>query len=323
MRLQTVGVLVLLCLLATCARPQEPSIYPRPLYSGERIQRDFWLSAPLIAVVKVHKIEQLQRKITIEPKVYEFRLTRVSAQVENVLAGKFAGDAVVFYFFANELTEGGYHTVRYWLQPGERWIVFLREEGGVLRTMSDLEELRMPVNGGIHTQLEIPHSDSVAERIAYILLTPGRGYNTRFFNAALPGNLKRMLGIGGLKYTVMVLRDLLSHPDKNIRVSACLTLAEALPGQDRCLGELSDDSEDTIRTRASELLRKHAAEAHAIADELKNHPLMGRFSGQIDDLPDEMELYTTHRNKEVRELACKILTNCFPTHHSSNCAERR
>jgi len=73
-----------------CSCRRQPDLVPRLIIEGEPVGRDFYLSAPYIAVVKILKQTAVgPRKAIAEGEPKDFALVRYDAIVENTIRGKF------------------------------------------------------------------------------------------------------------------------------------------------------------------------------------------------------------------------------------------
>ena len=130
--MRLVAATMALASLSGCRRA--PELKPRLILQGEPVGNGFWLAAPHVAAVKIVRADLVGARESMfqgGPKVLQ--LIRFSANVENVIKGNLPEKTIAFFFFV-KTDQNPY----YYLYPGKRYIVSLRNEGGVLRSWAGL-----------------------------------------------------------------------------------------------------------------------------------------------------------------------------------------
>jgi hypothetical protein len=85
-----------------CSCHRQPDLVPRLILEGEPVGREFYLSAPYIAVVKITNFAFLTTlKATSERPPTGIALVRYDAIVENTIRGTLPTPSISFYFFMN------------------------------------------------------------------------------------------------------------------------------------------------------------------------------------------------------------------------------
>ena len=272
---------------------QGPVLVPREFEQRELpTETSFWLSAPNIAVVKVLSNKPIGRLYRARSgQKPELQLFEISVEVENVLQGEDLGESTSFYFFRQRFTRG-----RYDFDPGERYIVFLRKDGEVLRTMTDLWYYFLPVGSGRHETDKLPSTPNLETKIAYILLTPGSGFNSKAFEQNVDAAVRWR---GQEKYKVSLLSQLLTNPDRSLRDQVCVILAVDFWIMPDCLASASESSDERLKERAKGLMQKDDAE---VERRLRESPLT-LLPDIAEKVSDGFEIFTFDSRPEVRRLA--------------------
>jgi hypothetical protein len=259
------------------------------------------------------------------------RLVEVEADAEAVISGSLKPETIRFYTFADVP-----FVKQFKLYPKERCVVFLREEAGLLRTMADLDRSEIPVYSGLHSTSDLPDARSVAARVmpcvhsqlggdsltamrvAYVALTPGQNSAPELLIAGVR-NVGKLWSMAPSPYVVWLLRQLQTNRDRGVRDEACIALAEspAGAGADQCLLQVANGPDSERAKRALNLLRVHEQDRVRLVETLKGWP--GSLSPDVVDLAGRLELLTSHKNQEVRHLACRALGNLFPACAHGGC----
>jgi hypothetical protein len=301
---------------------QGPHLCPRIVLPGDGVGETFWLSAPQIAVVRIQRAEWTGPEIEITPpQKVVVRLVSVDAVVENVIRGNLEEGSSRFYFFANTLSANGYHTVLGWLAPGERYLVFLREDGSVLRTQADVSGFSIRIRSGFHDLIPGPQSGPPAApglAIAHIALTPSPDFE-KGFAANIQHTYGEIAQFAPPYETARLLRLLLKHQDPDIRAQACLTLSSNYRYRDPCLQELLRSASEGVRQQAARWLKMQSSR-QSLLRSLIDDPLSLSTSGRIDDLSGDLELFALDLDPAVRKQACDTLHTLFPLRRFSVCA---
>jgi hypothetical protein len=260
------------------------------------------------------------------PQKLVVRLVRVEAEAETVLQGDLAKGPVCFYFFANVPSDNGYNTYLSWLEPNLRYVLFLRKDGGGLRTMADVAGLNIRVRSGHHGEIPLlqgrPATHDPGASIAYVALTPSTDYEDGFAK-----NIEYALGkvrdFAGRAELFRLLRKLLAQPDLAIQGYACLSLVRNYGYLDPCLPGLVDSQVPEIRQQARLEMRGPASANRAILQTLKDDPLSLCGSGRAEDVAASLEVFTFDSDARVREQACGALHRFFASRQFQNCLSVR
>lgn len=327
------GAICFVALLVVSGCSRGPHLYPRVLMDGAWVGREFFLMAPNVLVASVRSVKLLGPDFPLSPRS-TLRLARINADVETIIAGGLRPGAVTFYGFVDR---PWYKEFR--IRPESRYVLFLREDAGVLRTMADPDGDELQMHSGLHDTADLPDPRSTAERImpcvheqvdegrlvgmrvAYVVLTPGRRFNPESMAQHLEGDLGKVWSRAPLQYVALLLKELQSNGDAGVRAAACIALAEYAPGDNACLVDLAKGPDAALRKRAEERLRVHDENIPRLIERLKMAP--HSLSPDVVDLAGRLELLTTHRNDRVRSLACKALRNFFPTCSFPECSNVR
>lgn len=317
-----IGLLtVLLLLVLACGQP--PVLRPRVILPGEGVGRAFWLNAPKIAIVTIEKAAWLGPDYPITPGKLVLRLVAVDATVENLIQGELREGPIRFYFFTNSVTAGdAYATVQTWFDAGSRYVVFLREDGGILRTMADLTQPNIKIRSGRHDKLPLslkdaPRGDPGAV-IAAAALTPATDH-VNGFAESITDSFGQLVSVAPYGYVGRLLRALLANSDQATRESACLALSFHYSYRDPCFESLSDSKDPEIRQRASVLAPAKRASPQRLVSALSVAPDSITAPEVVEAVADELELYTFDRDVSVSRQACRALSRIFPSRKFPRC----
>ena len=234
---------------------------------------------------------------------------KFDAHVESAIRGAFPSRTISFYFFAYL---GQKHD--YYLHPGNRYIVSLRDEGGVLRSWADGTQLDIEIYSGAHNQNDLPLELGPAAAIAYILLTPGVGLDLDEFEHHLDGSWAP--ADGSPMYVYERLRVLQKYPDPIVRDSACVAAASMFGQHPKCLEEAAHSADASVRHTANEFLEHGDA---SLPKQLRSAPLSLLPEPWMDYVPQMLEIYADDERPEVRKVACASLRSLAPQQTLENC----
>jgi hypothetical protein len=317
-----IKILAGIVLLATLAAATPPPLLPRIILPGEGVTELFWLMAPNIGVVTIRSARAAGPDVEVTPGGLVVHLVEVDGEVENVIQGDLVPGPVRFYFFTNTLRPDSYTTPLSWFLPGHRYAVFLREDGGVLRTMADLTEPNIRVRSGHHGPNSamglISAGRDPGAVIAALGLTPSADREGGFA-AGIEDTYDRLLGFASSGELARLLRKLLTHPDRAIREWACLVLSKHYYYTDPCFESLLESGDAEIRRQANLWApEKHASE-RGLPARLKEDPTSLSISKRVEDLSGDLELFTFDRDADVRRQACDALHRLFPACSYPSC----
>ena len=299
-------VVAIIALVYVTGCHRAPDLSPRLILQGEPVGREFWLDAPSVLVVKILRADLEGSRRPIYPGgPKSLQLVKFIANVENALKGDLPVHTVSFFFFVNVDLKP-----RYYLDPGKRYIVSLRREGGVLRSFADASQLDIEVHSGAHRQEDLPLDLGLETTIAYILLTPGAGFDPTDFE-----NFLFWPPYGEPGYINQRLKELLSHPDRSVRDSACITSAKIFWHRPGCLKRCLDSPDISVRRRAEEFL--HSDDVNLLG-QLQNNP-SSLFPEPRNYIVQMFEIYTEDIRPQVRQAACGFLRSAAPAEALKYC----
>ncbi|MGD0869843.1 MAG: hypothetical protein ABSB88_09855 [Bryobacteraceae bacterium] len=291
--------------LAACSRV--PKLRPRLILQGEEVGDEFWLTAPCVAVVKITSANlQGPREPFFQGAPKTLQLVKFVANVENVIKGDLPGKEIAFFFFAK-----ADQNPTYYLDPGKRYIVSLRNEGGVWRSFADATQLKIWVRSGSHNQKDLPLELGPEATIAYIQLTPGADCDLHDFGMALGWPR-----YGDPRYVNQRLKELELSPNRELRDSACLETATMFWHRPKCLEQVLDSPDARDRRAAAKDLKEDGANLSA---RLRINP-SSLFSKHCTDYMTQMfEVYAEDVRPEVRKAACGYLRSFAPQQADEHC----
>jgi hypothetical protein len=301
-----------------------PQLQPRVILPGEGVAGPFWRLAPNIGIVTIDSARRVGPDVDVTPGKLAVHLVEVKGEVENALQGELVPGPVRFYFFTNTLVaDVGYTTPLLWFQPGCRYAVFLRDDGGVLRTMADLTDPSIRIQSGRHdgysTAPEDPTRRDPGAAIAALALTPNADHD-KGFAVGIEETYDRLLLIVSPGQLAPPLRRLLAHPDQEVREHACLVLSIHYSYTDPCFEGLLESSDAALRRQANSWAPRKRASEHGLPTALKDDPTSLSISKRVEDLAGDLELFSFDRDPEVRRQACDALHRLFPLRTFPNCS---
>jgi len=280
---------------------------PRLILRGEHVGREFYLAAPYIAVVKITNFAFLSKlNGTSEHPPTGLALVRYDAVVENTIRGTFPTPSISFYFFMDFDQKPLYD-----FQPGERYIVSLRKDGGVFRSWSDATQLKIEVDSGSHNQQDLPLQLGPEATIAYILITPGNDLildddHLGEYQNALMRYGDDILAVPTYAYELV--KNLQKHADPRVRSALCRGISWLFThDQTNCPGADKPNPE-TARERLRETLESLQKTPTALLPERWNNYLL-----------EALEIYADDPRPAVRAAACADLRNIAPERKVANC----
>lgn len=290
-----------------CSCHRQPDLVPRLILEGEPVGREFYLSAPYIAVVKITNFAFLSTlNGTSEHPPTGIALVRYDAVVENTIRGTFPTASISFYFFMNFDQKHPYD-----LRPGVHYIVSLRKDGGVFRSWSDATQLKIEVDSGSHNQQDLPLQLGPEATITYILITPGNDlimdkYHLNGYQIGLMRNEDDFLAVP--KYAYGLVKNLQKHADPRVRGALCRGISGLFThDQTNCpTGEKLDP--EVAGERLSETLEFLQKTPSALLPERWNNYLL-----------EMLEIYADDPRPAVRAAACADLRNIAQERKVANC----
>lgn len=290
----------------------QPLLYPRIILPGESVGPEFWRDSPNVLIVRIQKTEMIGPKLELSsPRGFVVRLVKATAEVEGTIQGPIASKGLEFYYYTNVLSPDGPRTAMYELENGNRYVVFLRRDAGIYRTMSDVYELRIRIRSGWKKNSSFLSND-VGKRIADVLLSPEEGYE-KGFSINLNHDYVAARQFAPAAYMAGLLRNLIAKENPLVREQACLALSRHFEYRDPCLPGLRGSMDSNVRRQASSLLESQQKSEVSLFKQLKEQPLKLKNLGRVEDLFDDLLLFTLDRNAEIREMACAALLRLFAT----------
>jgi hypothetical protein len=301
----------------------QPRLTPRVFLPGESPGSSFWLLAPDIDIVKIRRVELLGPEIEVTPKRLVVQLVGVDAEVENSLVGRLKEGPVRFYFFVTKPSVEGFNYRTSWFQPGARYVVFLREDGDVLRTMADVIQPNIRILAGRHVQIPMPRNavawSDVDRVIAYAALSPAPDYEESFA-LDLQRTVSAIQEFAAPGDVAQLLRNLLASPNDEIRDWACLVICIGFgASRDGCLTKLLTSEDPVVRQQAAIWAPLKLGGGTRLVNTLRDNPTALSISGKVEDLAGDLELFTFDPEPAVRQQACTTLRRLFPTRTFANC----
>jgi hypothetical protein len=297
-----IAVVVVVSSLTSC---RTPGLSPRLILQTDPVGREFWLAAPYVLAVKIVSASQQGSPEPIfqgGPKTLQ--LLKFDASVENLIKGDLPGN-VTFFFFAKLDQKPSY-----FLEPGKRYIVSLRSEGGVLRSWADATQLMIRVRSGSHSQKELPLELGPEATIAYILLTPGSDVDLREF-----GNSLTWPYYGDPAYVNQLLKQLELSPDQTLRDSACLSTASMFWIRPKCLEQVLSSPDANAQKAAAGFLKDDVN----LPERLRANPFFQSPQHWTDYSTQMLEIYSEDMRPEVRKAACASLRSFAPERAVEHC----
>ena len=292
----------LLVCLAGCGVPKSvlcpyKPAEPRFLTVAERRR-----AAPLILVVKILSTELTSERAPDPSGSGRLRLAKTHASVENVIQGSLKESDVSFAFFTT-LSEPGVHGGPYWFEPGQRWIVFLRQECGTLRTITDTPGMDIRVRTGRHDTRDFPEGSDPNMAIGYILLTPGVDIR--------PGDVyvdtERVWGTVPERFFLAKVNLFLKSSDKRFREGGCVDIAVHYGLDADCLASVPPESVGG-RLNYERIQYTVASKTASFPGLIKRDPLfLANISPTVDDVVALLELYASWGPPKVKASACGVL----------------
>jgi len=191
----------------------------------------------------------------------------------------------------------------------ERDIFLVRVENGRYHVVRDWWRSIFPVYSGSHVRLPLDDSRPFWERVGLLTwwIQPDHGGEFENLPRKDPG------GALGVWRTAKILRGLLRHPDRDVRLFACrklLGLGDV--GQDECWGALTEEERHLLTPagiapwRFSESHRRFEQHAHELWDTWSRDR-------------DELKLFTAVSDLRLRRDFCRLYELRFPGDTDTGC----
>ncbi|MCC6589842.1 MAG: hypothetical protein IT168_24320 [Bryobacterales bacterium] len=201
---------------------------------------------------------------------------------------------------------------------GVRYLFPARMESGYYRVTRDFWRSIYPVYSGCHDRLPLDQSRSFWERFALMQwwVQPDRSQGFGQTHHTDPGN-----ALGDWRLA-KILRGLLRHPDKAVRMAACEDLMHMLRAQDECWDSVAPEDRKHLDRFWNALSvesvwednRRFEQRAHRVwSDTMRN--LGYAEPGSMDAL----RLFTTVRDKRLRQEFCELFLMHFSIDRENGC----
>jgi len=242
-----------------------------------------------------------------DPKDRQYwRVLRRQVRVEIVVKGIEPRKLIDIYeFFWTGGTTGDWNSTH----DKERDIFLVRVENGRFHVVRDWWRSIFPIYSGSHTRLPLDDSRPFWERAGLLTwwIRSDHGWEFEKLPRKGPG------GALGVWRTAKILRGLLRHPDRDVRLFACGELLELGDvGQDECWGSLPE--EDRKAFTARRLTLEKLLKAHASFQE-RARERWDAWSGDRD----ELKILTTVNDQRLRRDFCRSFELRFPGDTDAGC----
>ena len=237
-----------------------------------------------------------------------WRVLRRRVHVELLLKGSEPRKEVdVFEIFWTGGASGDWNST----QNNERNLFLVRVENGRYHVVRDWWRSIFPINSGTHGQLPLTDSRPFWERVGLLTWWVKPDRRKPFENIARndPGQAL------GLWRTVKLLRGLLRHPDRRLRLCACTKLLFEGLAQDECWDTLNEEDRQQLIADSPGWLTPESIR--------KNHEGLVRHATELwntlSDSRDQRRLFTTANDRHIRDKFCREYTRRYPGDLETGC----
>jgi hypothetical protein len=271
-----------------------------------------------IGVIEKHEFPNRLLFGVVGPGGSRWRVIGMKVKVEMVLKGVESRTTIDIYeaFPAGGVLSGDWNNTK----DNGRYLFPVRLENGRYHVTRDFRRSIFPVHSGRHDRLPANDSRTLWERFALVQwwVQPGRSPGFGFDLYADPGN------VFGRWREAKVLRGLLRHPDKEVRLVACEDLLHMGRAQDECWDTLDPSDRQQLNqvwnVGAPEDYWRQNRGFEKVAlqwwdDTLaRDRTLYGM---------DELRLFTTIHNPGLRREFCARFQKQFPQDSENGCPADR
>jgi len=270
--------------------------------------------APIVLVGFVHENRVVESRPAARAPgvVLDLHLVRTSLEVP--IRGRLNSREVEFYYFVQS-PQSPQPNARYKrlfeAEQGRRYIFFLCEENGVLRSVGDVGEYSVPVLSGTHSGYH-PDASNPGDTVADILLTLGSGASPEAFARSLRSSSIVSDAWGSRPHTVRLLRKLLTNAGP-IRESACIVLTTRYNGQHDC--EYGVDRSGQREESSFRAYLQDARDARLLAALRSTGSLDLPIIGTPDSrkrMREELQSIAGSENPALRGASCAVLAKYYP-----------
>lgn len=279
---------------------------------------DIWVYSPIIVAGTIVDVAPAGSATDFEflGSHLSLRLRRITVDVEKAIEGDLSPGRIEVLMFLYEFeTKGRGYAIGpnpFYPVVGQRKIMFLRRENGLLRSWSDVYSMDIELFGGKLQGLVFEQSDTAGDRILRTFLTANADADSGRLAGEITKKLGALIGFGSPKKTVALLRRLTAKGgDLRLRHSACLALAEWFLGEGRCLDEMSGAGDPQFVSNAMRILARNRSNEAGLLWELEHDPFLVppiSPTSRIDYAIEVFELLTEHPSEKVRAASCELVT---------------
>lgn len=201
-------------------------------------------------------------------------------------------------------------------QTGERCLFLVRIENGRYRIVRDWWRSIFRIGSGTHPTLPGSSASPMWERLALMSWRPKPGYSIYMplSHHNDPG------GVLSLWRTYKILRGLLRHPDKRLRLSACEALVHGSSAQDECWDSLSEEDRKELNRVHNAINPYDAWRRHrGFESKADWYWRIAYKPNQVTPDIDELRLFTTLRDRVLRGKFCALFQKAFPEETDHGC----
>lgn len=209
------------------------------------------------------------------------------------------------------------------LEPGNRRVFFLMNEGEILRSTVDLRQSEAIICTGRHDRL--PAGLDLPHQISTLLLSPGDGFSPDHLADCLFHSRYDSMELVGYADTLSAIRPFLKSSSRRLRDQSCLVLAEYYFDVEGCLqatvNDLSAPAERKLiaRQRLDALAGSKRDLLEWIASPSDIY-LRARASWDTPDgVFDLLRVLAQHEDQRIRANACKVGATMFPSKPLPEC----
>jgi hypothetical protein len=250
----------------------------------------------------------------------KWRVLRRRVRVETVLRGEESRPVIdVYEVFSTLGVSGDWNST----QDNRRYLFPVRLENGRYHVALDFRRSIYPIYSGRHDRLPLDDSRPFWERFALLQwwVKPDRSPAFGQTTYSDPGR------IFGRWREVKVLRGLLRHPDKDVRLAACEDLLHLGRAQDECWDSLEPKDRQSLK-RFWNMIPPEQSWNENRAFEGDAHRWWDNTAASDNSEPssqviDELRLFTTINNSALRREFCVKFKRKFPLDRDNGCPADR
>jgi len=264
--------------------------------------------------------------VTIDGSLLAVQPWRVTMEVERAIEGNLAPGEITFHTFLNDyrVQNRGYKIGPNFLtfEEGQRRIVFLTRENGLLRTTFDVYGPDLAVYSGSAAPVRFESADSLGDRIARILFTVRPGAHVAAMASHLEQEYAYLMVSAYPKTAFGLLRGLAEQPDVTLHQKACMVLVGWHAGQDACLHDLLVSGNDLLEQEARRFIERDKQNEAALIGGLRRDPF------HVSPIPPNatvkyakgvFEIFAQHPNEGVRSASCHLLLSLWSSETFPDC----